>query len=328
MVNGSGSSPFDKPLKADGDLSIRVITNGISPFWDSLDKGVDAEKVILKCEATRQAPEPPDNNAQKQVFENALASNVNGIAVSPIEADAFASVIDSAIAKGVPVITFDSDSPKSKRLAYLGTNNFEAGKRAGEEAVKLFPSGGKLVAFVGNMSAQNARDRFEGFKEGVKGHNIEFLQDAPYEDNKDAGRARQNVAESITKFGDRINGFLGLYSYNGPAIVDEVVKNNLRSKVKIICFDCEDKTVKNLENGLVDATIVQKPYEFGILSTQLLYLINRKGFKAAMEEIKPDLDKKGMTVKGNIIDTGVEVITPANSKPFLDKLKAMGLTST
>src|SRR5258708_7511312 len=258
----STGTPFDKPLKPDGDIKLQIITNGISPFWDAMQKGMEAERAKLKCDATRQSPEKADNNAQKQVFDNAMAANVNGIAVSTIQADAFASVIDAAIDKGVPVITFDSDSEKSKRLAYIGTNNFEAGKAAGLEAVKLFPNGGKVVAFVGNMSAQNARDRFNGFVEGVKGHKIEILNEKPYEDDKDVGRARRNVQDAITKYPNQINGFLGLYSYNGPAIVDEVEKSNLLKKVKIICFDGEPKTLKNLAGGKVDVTVVQKPYDF------------------------------------------------------------------
>src|SRR5262249_36941631 len=145
--------------------------------------------------------------------------------------------IDDAIDKGIPVITFDSDSEKSKRLVYLGTNNYEAGKHAGEEAVKLLPNGGKFVTFVGNMSAQNARDRYQGFLDAVKGHNIEPLQE-PFQDKADkTGAAYRNVADSITKYGDKINLFLGLWAYNGPAIVDEVKKANIRSKVKIVCFD-------------------------------------------------------------------------------------------
>jgi ribose transport system substrate-binding protein len=323
------SSAFDKPLKAEGDIKISVLTNGVSPFWDSMGKGQDAiEPTLPGCDAKWLAPDKADNNAQKQAFENQLAANVNGIAVSPIQADAFAPVIDKAVESGVPVITFDSDAAKSKRLCYIGTNNFEAGKKAGEAAAALFPSGGNIVAFVGNMSAQNARDRFDGFLEGVKGKNIKVLLDKPYEDDKDAARARRNVADAITKFGSQINGFLGLYSYNGPAIVDEVMKNNLRSKVKIICFDGEPKTLANLGQGLVDVTVVQKPYEFGRLTTRLLYLINRKGYSAAMAELKPELEQNGMKVEDNVIDTGVDVITPANSAAFLKKLKDMGLEST
>ncbi len=323
----SSAASFDTPRKPEGDLKIKLITNGISPFWDAMGKGLEQMKAELAVDATWQAPQQADNNAQKRVFEDAVAAGADGIGVSPIQADAFAPVIDAAIAQGIPVITFDSDSEKSKRVLYIGTNNYEAGKAAGEEAKKLFPNGGNLVAFVGNMSAQNARDRYNGFLDAIKGTKIVMLQD-PYEDDKDAFRARRNVGAAIVRYGAKLNGLVGLYSYNGPAIVDEVMKQNLRDKIKIICFDGEPKTLKNLEAGLVDVTVVQKPFEFGRIGVKALYLINRKGLKAALEEMKPELASMGMKVEGNIIDTGVEVVTPANSAEFLKALKEKGLEST
>ena len=321
------SGSFETPRKAQGDVKIKLITNGISPFWDAMGKGLEQMKAELGVDATWQAPQQADNNAQKRVFEDAVAAGADGIGVSPIQADAFAPVIDAAIDQGIPVITFDSDSEKSKRVLYIGTNNYEAGRAAGEEAKKLFPNGANLVAFVGNMSAQNARDRYQGFLDAVKGTKIVMLQ-APYEDDKDAFRARRNVGAAIVRYGDKLNGLVGLYSYNGPAIVDEVMKQNLRSKIKIICFDGEPKTLKNLEAGLVDVTVVQKPFEFGRIGVKALYLINRKGLKAAIEEMTPELTAMGMKVEGNVIDTGVEVVTPANSAAFLKALKEKGLEST
>ena len=321
------SSCKDKAPAAAGQVRIKIVTNGISPFWDAMGKGMDAMKDELKCDAAWQGPQPADHNAQKRLFEDAVAAGVDGIAVSPIQADAFAPVIDAAIAKGVPVITFDSDSATSKRAMYIGTNNYEAGKKAGEEARKLFPNGGNLVAFVGNMSAQNARDRYNGFVDAVKGAKINMLQ-APYEDDKDAvGKARRNVADAITKYGDRLSGLVGLYSYNGPAIVDEVERAGIRAKVKIICFDGEPKTLKNLERGAVDVTVVQKPYEFGRLATKLLYLMKKKGEAAAIEEMKASLTD-GMKLDGKILDTGVEVVTPTNAADFLKRVKDKGLAST
>jgi ribose transport system substrate-binding protein len=324
------TAAFEKPRKADGTISLEIITNNTSNFWTAMEKGMDAGKQEVGCEAKRVAPPgaQPTNNDQKTVFEDAVAANVDGIAVSPIEASAFAPVIDGAIAKGIPVITFDSDCESSQRLAYIGTNNYEAGKQAGEAAVRLLPQGGKFVAFVGNMSAQNARDRYQGFLDAVKGHNIEMLQE-PFQDKADkTGAAIRNVNDAITKYGDQINGFLGIWSYNGPAIVKAVQQAGIRNKVKIVCFDGDPETLRNLQAGLVDATVVQKPYEFGRLATKLLFLINRKGYTEAMNELKPELDKQGMKVNGNSIDTGVEVVTPQNAAPFMEKLKQLGLETT
>ncbi len=321
---------FNAPIKATGDITVKVITNGNDPFWDTMGLGLDAGTKEAGIKGAWTAPDGADNTAQKNTFEQTITANADGIAVSPIDPAAFTPVINSAIDKGIPVITFDSDAPESERLAYVGTNNFEAGRQAGEAAVQMFPSGGKLVAFVGNMTADNARQRYNGFLEAIKGHHIEMLQD-PYEDNKDqVGLAHSNVANAITKYGDKINGFVGIYAYNGPAIVDEVTKAGRLHKVKIICFDGVTKTLDNIKNNLVDAAIVQKPYEFGRISAKLLALINRKGLTAALVELKPELEKEGMKVDldKRIIDTGVTVVTSKNSAEFLKMLAAKGLKST
>jgi len=328
-AGGASTAAFDKPLKPDGKVAITIITNNSGNFWTASEKGMNVAKgELTDCDPMRLTPAgaSPTHADQKKTFDDAVAKGSNGIAVTPIDGKEFATVIDDAIGKGIPVICFDSDSESSKRLAYLGTNNYEAGKAAGEAALKLLPNGGKFVAFVGNMSAQNARDRYQGFLDATKGK-IEMLQE-PFQDQADPGKAQRNAQDAITKYGDKINGFLGIWAYNGPAILKAVESGKMLGKVKIVAFDGDPETLKGLGDKKVDAAIVQKPYEFGRLSTKLLYLINRKGYKAAMEELKPELEKLGMKVEGNKIDTGVTTVTPENIAPFMAKLKELGLETT
>jgi ribose transport system substrate-binding protein len=317
-ASGSANALFATPRKADGTINIQIVTNGISPFWDPMAIGMKKAAEEEGCQADWSGPRDSTVVEQKRMIEDALAKGADGLAISCIEAEASIPIIDSVIEKKIPCITFDSDSPKSKRLVYIGTNNFNAGKAAGEAAVKLFPKGGKFVGFVGNISAQNARERRDGFLEAIKGHGIDLID--VIDDNKDPARAQRNVEEAITKNGDKIQGFLGLFSYNGPAIVRAVTGANLRSKYKIVCFDAEPQTLLELEKGNVDATVVQKPYDFGLLSTKLLYLINRKGIDAAKKELKiPD---------DGIYDTGVEVITPESVKAYKANLEKLGIKSS
>ncbi len=315
----SASALFESPRKADGAITIRIITNGISPFWDSMRVGMERTAQELGCTANWAAPDPAQIVQQRRRLEEAVSSKVDGIAISAIEAAALAPEIDRILTEEkIPVITMDSDVPQSKRLAYIGTNNLDAGKAAGAEALKLFPTGGKLVGFVGNISAENARERRDGFLEAVKGKNIELLD--VMDDNKDVRRARQNADDSITRRGTEIQGLLGFYSYNGPAIAQAVKARNARDRYKVLCFDAEPLTQDLMEQGLIDATVVQKPYEFGAKSVRLLYLINRKGWTAARQEM--NIPENG------ILDTGVRVITPATIKEFREELKALGVTSS
>jgi ribose transport system substrate-binding protein len=323
-----GPTPSQSGPTIAGAPTFRIIVNNISPFWTGMSKGLDDAKASAHVNADWRAPSPAEHAQQVTLLGDAVAQKLNGVAISPIQADALAPTIDQTIQQGVPVITMDSDSPKSKRLVYLGTNNYMAGKTAGEETIKLFPNGAKLIAFVGTLGAQNARDRYQGFQDAVKGHNIEFVQE-PFEDNGDKGRARSNVDDAITRYGEKVNGFVGLYSYNGPAIVSAVKAQNLRSKYKIICFDGEPETLDNLQHNLVDVTIVQKPYEFGRLSILFLNAYYKdKDVDKAIQEIRPELDRLHMRAQGHIIDTGVDVITPANAAPFIEDLHKKGLSST
>ena len=313
------AAQFDKPRKADGPIVIQIITNGISPFWDPMAAGMDKAKKELGCEAAWAGPQNSEVGAQKQLVESALAKGIDGLAISCIEAQASVPIIAEVLAKGVPVITFDSDSPGSQRLVYIGTNNVNAGKAAGDAAVTLLPGGGKFVGFVGNISAQNARERRDGFVEAAKAKGIELLD--VLDDNKDPARARRNVEDTIAKQGGQIQGLLGLFSYNAPAIANAITSQaGMRAKYKIVTFDAEPETLRHLEAGNIDATVVQKPFDFGYLSTKLLYLINRKGLAAAVKEMSIPAD--------GIFDTGVEVITPANVKEYRKKLAALGVKSS
>lgn len=314
----SATSLFEQPRKPDGEISIQIITNGISPFWDPMAVGMKKAAQELGCEANWAGPQKADVPSQKKLIEDALAKGADGIAISCINGEATKPIIEEILAKNVPVVTFDSDSTGSRRLCYIGTNNVNAGKAAGEAAVKLLPNGGKFVGFVGESSAENAQERRRGFEEAVKGHNIELIE--VIDDQKDPAKARRNVEDALAKHGEDIQGFLGLYSYNGPAIVEALTASGKRDKYKVVCFDAEPLTLQALEKGNVDATIIQKPYDFGYLSTKLLYLINRKGWGEA---------KKEMNIPDNgLYDTGVEVLTPANVQQFRQNLEKLGVKSS
>jgi ribose transport system substrate-binding protein len=314
----TATSLFESPRKAEGALSIQIITNGISPFWDPMAIGMKKAAEELGCEAAWAGPAKSDVPGQKRLIEDALAKGVDGIALSCINGEASKPLIEQVLAKNVPIITFDSDSTGSRRLAYIGTNNYNAGKKAGEATVKLLPNGGKLVGFVGESSAENAAERRKGFEDALKGHNIELLE--VIDDQKDPAKARRNVEDALAKHGEDIQGFLGLFSYNGPAIVEALTASGKRAKYKVICFDAEPLTLQALEKGNVDIAIAQKPYDFGYLSTRLLYLINRKGWSEAKKEM--DIPDDGLK------DTGVEVLTPANVGDFKKKLEKLGVKSS
>ncbi|MFC1725653.1 sugar-binding protein [candidate division KSB1 bacterium] len=315
ILFGCSKTETYKNSNKDSDIEIAIVSNALVPFWVPMGKGMEDAGEKLGVKVSWKGPENSQLSEQLRIIENYVSKGVNGIAISPINQESLVPIINSIVEKGIVVLTMDSDAPESKRFAYIGTDNYNAGKQAGKTMLKVLPGGGKVAVFVGNLSAQNAIDRLQGFRDSVKGSNIEIVK--VYLDDADKGRSRSNVENALQKYKD-IKGLLGLYSYNAPSIADAVIASDLAGKVKIVGFDAEPATLIHLENNVIDAAIVQKPYYFGYLSVQIIYNI-----------IKMGSESTGILLpKNRIIDTGVETITPENAKDYKNRLKELGVESS
>lgn len=283
-------------------IRLAFVTNNASEFWKIAAKGLEKAEKEIGVKVDFRAPATGKVEEQTRILEDLISQGYHGIAISVLSPEDQVRDLNQAAQK-TNVITHDSDAPKSDRLVYIGTNNFEAGKALGQEIVKLLPDGGQIAAFVGTLSADNARQRLEGIKSVVADHKIEVV--TTKEDNKDTNKARSNVEDVITAYPD-VDVLVGLWSYNGPAIVAAARKQVEEGKVKIACFDEEEATLQGIQDGLIVCTVVQKPFEFGYRSAKLLHELATKG-----ESALPASD---------VIDTGVDVINSENVADFKEKL--------
>jgi ribose transport system substrate-binding protein len=172
----------------------------------------------------------------------------------------------------MPVVTQDSDCPESKRSAYIGTDNVEAGRRAGEELVRLLPDGGQVALFVGKLDVANARERKQGIEQVIEGHPIEIVE--VFTDEVQRSVAQSNVRNALDKYPE-LAAMVGLWSYNTPAIVKVVQERGLEGRITIVGFDEEGATLDAVADGTVASTVVQQPFEFGYRSIRALALLAR-----------------------------------------------------
>ncbi|MDB5356897.1 MAG: ABC-type sugar transport system, periplasmic component [Phycisphaerales bacterium] len=289
-------------VPAGDPVKLAFVTNNASDFWKIAAAGVHKYEQESGVHVDIKMPPTGSVAEQKQILENLVSQGYNGIAISVIAPPDETEEVNRA-ARKTNVITHDSDAPQSNRLLYVGTNNYQAGKVLGEQIVKLLPTGGKMAVFVGTFSADNAKQRLKGIEDTIQGHNIEII--ARKEDNKDANKARSNVENVINAYPD-VALLCGLWSYNGPAIVSAVDAAGKKGKIQVAVFDEEEGTLNGIASGTVACTVVQKPYQFGYLSSKYLHLLATQG-----ESALP---------KDPIVDTGVEVITAANVAEFRTKL--------
>src|SRR5262249_35752596 len=178
---------------------------------------------------------------------------VDGIAISPVDPANQITLINDAAKKAL-VLTQDSDAPDSDRACYVGTDNTAAGRQAGQLIKEVLPAGGRIMLFVGKLDARNAQDRIQGIKDVLKGSNIEIIDVRT--DDVDDVRAKSNAADTLVKYPD-VKALVGLWSYNGPAILNAVKEANKVGQVKIVTFDEADETLAGIRAGAIYATVVQ-----------------------------------------------------------------------
>jgi ribose transport system substrate-binding protein len=304
MVCGA-CSPREGGGGAAGTVKLAFVTNNTSEFWKMAAAGVRKYEAEGKVQVDVKMPPNGTPEEQNQILENLASQGYDAIAVSAVAPNDQVPVLNR-VAATTPLITFDSDAPKSNRLLYIGTNNYEAGRALGAQIVKLLPSGGNMAVFVGSFSADNAAQRFKGIQDAIAGHNIEIVDRR--EDGTDRAKARSNV-EDIVNAHRNLNLVAGLWSYNGPAIAAALESLGKKGKVIAAVFDEEAGTLDAIANGTIACTVVQKPFQFGYLSSKWVHELATKG-DAARAAIPPD----------KIIDTGVDVITKDNVAEFSKQL--------
>ncbi len=290
---GSGAPGQSEPA-----LSLAILAPGASDFWTIVEAGARQASRDFHVTCAVIAPSQIGATEQKTRLEDLLARGIHGIAFAPVDPVNQTEAINKAAAQTL-LITTDTDAPASNRLCYVGTDNFAAGRMAGDQLKKYLPDGGKVFVCVGVLDAQNAQDRYKGLRKAVEGTSITVVD--VLTDNVDRVKARSNVEDQLVKTPD-VAAFVGLWSYNGPAILDAIRAAGRAGAVKIVCFDEDATTIQGIKDKAIQATIVQNPFKFGYESVRVLAALARK-------------EDAGIPAN-KIIDTGAQVVDADNVAEF------------
>lgn len=282
---GGAAPAAEAPAEASsGTLKLAYVTNGVDPFWDVAAAGVRAaEKEFgVSCEIIM----PPKGLVdQKRMIESLLVKGVDGIAISPIDAANQVGFINE-MSNATKVITHDSDAPDSNRLCFIGMDNYNAGRSAGQLVKEALPDGGKVMIFVGRLEQLNARQRRQGV--------IDELLDRPmptgepaYDDqaaelsggkytivgtrtdNFDYAKAKANAEDAIASIPD-LACMVGLFAYNIPSCLAAVSEAGKVGQIKLVSFDENKDTLQGIVDGAVHGTVSQQPYYYGYESIRVL----------------------------------------------------------
>jgi ribose transport system substrate-binding protein len=262
---------------------VAFISNNADPFWTIAEAGSNKAASELDVVLFFRRPLTGTSAEQKAIIEDVLVRRVQAIAISVNDPVNQRDFLDR-VAERVALITQDNDAPESKRLCYIGTNNYRAGRDAGKLVKEAMPDGGTIAIFVGKPDPLNARERRQGVLDelagekdakGPKKYGKYTLLNTFY-DYVDQKKAKDNAADALTQLRDQANVCLvGLWAYNPPAILSATKDAGKVGKVKIVGFDEDENTLLGVKEGHVHGTIVQQPFEFGYQSVKLMTSLAR-----------------------------------------------------
>jgi len=298
-----------------------VLGKSIGPYWEVVKKGAEDAGKELNVKVMVFLPQKEDIPKQVETVETWISMGFKGMAIAPSDPEALVSPINSAMERNIPILTIDTDSPNSNRICYIGTDNYTAGKIAGEKMAEILRGQGKVAIATGSLTAMNSIERMKGFRDAIKEYpEIEIIKPILC-DNEETSKAVELAEIAILNNPD-LDAFFGVYVFNGPSAAKAVESAGKEGEIHIVSFDVTDEHLKLINEGLIDATIAQKQYMMGYEGVKIIHKINKNGLESTLDSLPKNEDGD------YIIDTGVEVVTKENLEEYLELMDKWGVEHT
>jgi ribose transport system substrate-binding protein len=298
-----------------------IATNLDVAYWKTASEGFQKAAAEFGVTSDTRGPRNFDPQAEVDEFRKVVATKPAGILVSVASSQLLAPEIDAAIAAGIPVITMDSDSPESKRLYFIGTNNLEAGRLGGHRVAAVLNGKGNVV-FFSNPGQPNLDERLKGYKDvfssfpGIKVVEV-------FDMKGDTGTAMDKTQEYIARKGaDRIDAFVCLESASGKDVGEALrrAKANGDPGRLLVTMDTDQATLQLVKDGVIDSTISQKPYTMARLGLKALDDI----YHYPVKPLSADYALDPFSPFPAFIDTGVALVDKSNVEGILTRKEAAG----
>ena len=292
------------------EVYVLVTTNTRIPYWQEAAEGLRAAAHDIGVKAEMVGPETYDPKAEKEELLNALHRKIvpAGILVSAADPEMMREAIDAADAAGIPVITIDADSPKSKRLTFIGTNNYLAGQMSGEMLAKELNGKGNVVLYT--IAGQgNLEERVEGCKRVLaRNPGIKIVQ--VIDIAGDPTKAFDGTQSLIEKGKTPPDAFVCLEALSCIEVANVLDRAGIKGKT-IIAMDTQEGTLTWLGKGMIRATIAQKPFTMAYFGTRVL---------DDFHHAKPGGDVSAAPGKRSyvpvFVDTGATLVDKSNMAAF------------
>ena len=294
---------------------VMIAVNNQLPYWQEAKAGFMQAAAQLKVQAKFIGPDSYDPKAEAKALQDIVQQKPSGVLISVADPAVLMYDIDKAIAAGVPVIAVDADAPVSKRLFFIGTNNYQAGLLGGKRLAEELQDKGNVVVFT--MPEQtNLAERLRGYREALARYpDVRIVRVVDI--GGDPRVAFDTTAEIIGKEGDKVNAFVCLEAQGGREVATVLNDRKVKNKV-VIAMDTDSDTLDWIEKGVIAATIAQKPYTMAMVGLHMLDDL----YHNKLPRLDSDWSKDSFAPIPAFVDTGTALIDKNNLKAFRDAKEA------
>lgn len=277
-------------------VDVVVVLKATSPqmeFWQAVRQGIEAAAGEYVVEISVVGPLLEQQvDDQIAILRRVVEQNPDGIIIAASDYDRLTEPVEQAIEAGIPVVTVDSDVDSERVRAFVGTNNVEAGRRAGHAALERVPADATIAIVSHVPGVATAIEREAGVRAVLEDRPAGRTIGPAYAMN-DEERARQIVEELVS---DRVgvDAIVALNETSTVGVGRAIEDLGLAGSVVVVGFDASTEEISLLERGVVQALVVQKPFNMGYLSLRTIATLIRGGETE------------------QLIDTGSEVVTVDN----------------
>lgn len=307
-----GLASCQTPYHEQEERYVFVATNVNLPYWQEAQAGLTDAAKQMGVKAELLGPEKFDPQEQARALQKVVESKPSGILVSVSRPELLQDAINVAVSQGIPVIAVDSDAPASKRVMFVGTDNFRAGTESGHRMGEILKGQGQviLITIAGQL---NLDERARGVNEALKKYpGIKITQ--TIDDSGDPRVANDKVS-ALLKAKTKIDGIICLEASGGPGAAEAL--HRVDAKIPIVGFDKDPETLDWIDRDGITATVSQKPYVMAYYALKFADDLHHN----AVHEFK-DWRTAPAGPMPTWVDTGTAIIDKSNIKAFRDSIAA------
>lgn len=294
FLTGCSSSKSSSEEKGKKEIAL-VVKSVDSEYWLTVKSGAEKAAKELGVNVTfKGAQTETDIAGQINIVESAINQKVDAIALAASDSDALVPPVEKAIDAGIPVVTIDSSVNSDKPQSFISTNNEAAAATAADTIAEIAGKKGDVAVVSFVPGAATAVQRETGFETGMKNYPDMKIVTTQYSQS-DKARAL-SVTEDILTANSRLVGIFGSNNKSALGAAQAVKQKGLSDKIALVAFDADPDEITALQEGTIDALVVQNPFKMGYLAVKnSVDIINGK-----------EVEKH--------VDTGVTVVTMKNFK--------------